>query len=85
MSNRLLTECWRSYCLRVAFVLIAIVSIGIGCSSSNDSEDPYLRGTFIDSAVQGVDYTTSSGLTGTTDAFGTFTYAAGDTVSFSLS
>lgn len=41
-------------------------------------------GVFTDAAVQGVAYTTSSGVTGTTNALGQFTYNPSDTVSFKL-
>lgn len=41
-------------------------------------------GVLTDAAVQGVAYTTSSGVTGTTDAQGQFTYTPNDTVSFKL-
>ncbi len=71
----------------IAFWLMVVV----GCSNSGGSggETPAgssdLTGILIDSAVEGVDYTTSSGLTGTTDSSGTFIYREGDVVSFSLS
>lgn len=41
-------------------------------------------GTFVDAPVAGLRYTTSSGGSGTTDASGTFQYAAGDALTFSL-
>lgn len=41
-------------------------------------------GVLTDAAVQGVAYTTSSGVAGTTDALGHFTYNPNDTVSFKL-
>ena len=41
-------------------------------------------GVFLDSAVAGVNYITSSGLAGVTDTNGTFYYNPGDTVSFTL-
>ena len=39
-------------------------------------------GTFVDGVVEGAMYTTSSGLTGTTNASGAFSYREGDTVTF---
>ena len=87
MDRNAITGYRLSSLLKIIFTLILTVFIAIGCSSSSSDTpagDSNLTGTFIDSAVQGVDYTTSSGLTGTTDASGTFTYAKGDTVSFSL-
>ena len=41
-------------------------------------------GILSDAPVEGVKFTTSSGITGTTDAAGAFTYKAGDSVSFEL-
>ncbi|MEL0045770.1 MAG: hypothetical protein VW995_13450, partial [Deltaproteobacteria bacterium] len=41
-------------------------------------------GVFLDSAVGGVDYSTSSGLGGVTDSSGTFYYKPGDKVSFTI-
>ncbi len=41
-------------------------------------------GVLTDAAVQGVAFTTSSGVTGTTDARGQYRYNPGDTVSFTL-
>ncbi|MEG3640982.1 cadherin-like domain-containing protein [Magnetococcus sp. PR-3] len=44
-----------------------------------------LSGNFVDSAVEGVNFSTSSGQTGTTDTEGTFTYLSGsDTITFTL-
>ncbi|MBT9488116.1 MAG: hypothetical protein IV093_11460 [Rubrivivax sp.] len=41
-------------------------------------------GVLTDAAVQGVAFSTSSGVTGTTDALGQYRYNPGDTVSFAL-
>ncbi len=41
-------------------------------------------GVFKDSNVGGLDYSTSSGLSGVTDPLGQYTYAAGDSVTFSI-
>jgi len=41
-------------------------------------------GVLTDAAVQGVAFSTSSGVTGTTDALGQYSYNPGDTVSFKL-
>jgi hypothetical protein len=43
-----------------------------------------LSGIFIDAPVSGLAYSTTSGVTGVTDAAGTFRYNAGDTITFSL-
>ena len=52
-----------------------------GCGSGGSSSD---TGYLIDSEVIGVSYSTSSGLTGTTDIYGRFQYQNGDDVTFSL-
>ena len=43
-----------------------------------------LSGVFSDGPVQGVSFSTTSGVSGTTDAQGRFTYNAGDKVTFTL-
>ncbi len=43
-----------------------------------------LSGTFKDAAVTGVAYSTTSGVTGVTDASGSFRYNPGDTITFTL-
>ncbi|MDJ0778159.1 MAG: hypothetical protein QNJ85_09870 [Gammaproteobacteria bacterium] len=63
----------------VALAMISCALMLNGCSSS-DSDDPN-TGYFIDSAVEGVFYTTPS-FSGTTDVNGTFTYMPGEEVSF---
>lgn len=62
-----------------------------GCGDSGNTVDndtspqaTTLTGQFVDSAVAGLGYTLSSGLSGTTNEQGEFSYASGDTVSFSL-
>jgi hypothetical protein len=46
------------------------------------SETPTKVGYFLDSAIAGADYNTSSGLSGTTNSDGMFKYKEGDTVTF---
>ena len=61
------------------------------CSSGGDGgagggtpvAAPTLTGTFVDAPVAGLPYATSSGLGGTTNAQGQFSYRSGDTVTFS--
>lgn len=60
-----------------------------GSDDDNGSDDEPTAGsrtgTFIDSAVAGVTFTNApSGVTGTTDAQGRFTFEPGDTVTFSI-
>ena len=59
----------------------------IGCGSSSDSSSTTTdtqTGYFIDSPVVGLDYKTSSGVTGITDNRGGFKYKEGETVEFSI-
>ena len=59
------------------------------CGGSNDSENPATTapvtstGIFIDSAVEGLQYTTDT-LSGITNAAGEYQYIAGETVRFSI-
>ena len=64
--------------------LVAMLSAGlfIGCGSSSSSDTN--TGYFIDSAVEGTHYTTTSGLEGDTDEYGRFQYRIGDEVEISL-
>ncbi len=57
---------------------------GGGSSSTSGPASPSLVGQLIDSPVANVSYLTSSGLRGTTDANGNYSYKAGDTVKFSI-
>jgi hypothetical protein len=66
-----------------AISLVASLAL-VGCGSSSSSSDASLQGYFIDSAVSGTSYTTSSGISGITDAQGGFKYREGDSVKFSL-
>jgi hypothetical protein len=74
----------------------AVLIVGAGlllaaCSSGSDGGGgggtpvaaPTLTGTFVDAPVAGLPYATSSGLGGTTNAQGQFSYRSGDTVTFS--
>lgn len=61
--------------------LVFSVCLLAGCSSS----DPELKqGVFVDAPVEGLTYSTSSGLTGTTNADGVCNFAADDRITFSL-
>lgn len=58
---------------------------GSGSSGSGSSSATTYTGTFIDAPVQGLSWNASpSSLSGTTDANGTFSFKAGDTVTFAL-
>jgi hypothetical protein len=74
----------------MVFVLVVGVMIGLtGCGGGGGSSTPpssdTQTGYLIDSAVDGVEYITSSGKSGTTSDGGKFEYANGDTnISFSI-
>lgn len=61
--------------------LIAAVCFLTACGNSDTITK---QGLFVDAPVEGLSFTTSSGLAGTTNASGAFNYVAGDTVTFSL-
>ncbi|RLA67147.1 MAG: hypothetical protein DRQ78_03150 [Epsilonproteobacteria bacterium] len=67
------------------FTLSSFLLTGCGLENSSDSPTTsYTSGTFVDSAVIGLDYECSSGDTGATDNDGTYTCPSGDTVIFIL-
>ena len=69
--------------LAVISMLFLLAACGGGGDGGNGGATQELTGQFIDSAVTGLYYEASpSGLTGTTDASGTFKYKAGDTIEF---
>lgn len=71
----------------VSMSMLVLVSCGGGGGGGGGSATPTgsKSGVLTDAIVAGVSYTTSpSGLSGTTDANGVFTYNAGDTVQFKL-
>lgn len=67
-----------------AYLLIFSMSQVISaCSSDGDPVSAERSGVFLDSAVQGLDYTTPT-RTGTTDESGEFSYLAGENITFSI-
>ena len=75
--------------LSLASILSAGLFTGCGSSSSSSSSDVLTTagdtvGYFIDSAVKGAHYKTTSGLEGDTDEFGRFSYNIGDEVELFL-
>ena len=50
-----------------------------GTGGGTPAAAPTLTGTFVDAPVSGLSYATSSGLSGTTNAQGQFSYRSGDT------
>nr|WP_315202950.1 hypothetical protein [uncultured Albidiferax sp.] len=67
----------------LASVAMAVSACGGGGGGSSPSASA-LTGQFIDAAVANVDYETSSGLRGSTDANGSYRYNPGDTVTFRI-
>jgi hypothetical protein len=79
----------RRYMILVAALLTTAMFFACGGGSSGGDESPgttptAATGIFKDSNVGGLQYTTSSGQSGTTDAFGHYNYMTGDTVTFSV-
>lgn len=65
--------------------LLFLVACGGGGGGTTTSSATSYTGQYIDAPVKGLSYTASpSGLTGTTDASGNFSFQAGDTVSFNI-
>ena len=79
-------------CLPIWLLLICTFLSSCGNNSSQNFADSFgdgsaqnLTGSFVDSPVKGLTfYASPSGLTGTTDASGSFTYRIGDVVEFRL-
>lgn len=69
--------------LCLAASIAALTACGGGDGGSSPAAT-VATGTLTDSQVGGVQYSTSSGRSGTTDADGHFSYVAGDTVTFRL-
>ncbi len=67
----------------LSLLSLAASAFLIGCGSSSTTSDTEI-GYFIDAPVAGMNYKTTSGLAGTTDAQGRFQYRKGDKVDFSL-
>ncbi len=65
-------------------VLASLLSACGGGSSGGASSTGSLSGVFVDAPVTGIAYSTSSGISGTTNTEGQFNYAKGDTVTFSV-
>ena len=76
------TTSFAKFALSVSF-LAMLASCGGGGGGGGASSSTTYSGQFIDAPTKGLTYTSSpSGLTGTTDANGTFRFQAGDVVSF---
>jgi hypothetical protein len=73
----------RPFSLSIAAAL-ALSACGGGGSDTPTAVVGAQTGVFVDSAVEGLSYETSSGVKGTTDAQGHFKYNEGDTVTFKV-
>lgn len=72
------------FSLRHAVVILVIISAMVilyGCSDDGGSGSQINTGKFVDSHIEGIDFSTPT-YTGTTDSQGTFKYQPGETVSF---
>jgi hypothetical protein len=65
-------------------ILLSISVVVLAACGGGGGTGPVSTGQFINSPAKGVNYRTSSGLSGVTDANGNFEFRAGDSVSFSL-
>ncbi len=69
--------------------LCVATALALGACGGGGDDAPTVAvgtqtGVFVDSAVSGLSYETSSGVKGTTDALGQFKYNPGDTVTFKI-
>ena len=77
---------------KIKFLVLApFVVVMYGCSSSSDSTpattspaSTAVSGLFLDAEVEGLSFATTSGITGITDANGTYSYLPDEDVSFSV-
>lgn len=88
MSNMMRVGSIRAVGLLFCLVGLAVLLTSCGGDGGGGGGTPPvaapLPGVFVDSPVEGLGYTTSSGLSGTTDANGSFGYNPGDTVAFTI-
>ncbi len=86
--SSLLINALRSMFFACTFLALAACGGGGGGSDSGSSPAPTptaQQGYFIDSAVEGLNYSASpSGLVGVTDSAGEYNYQPGDTITFSI-
>ncbi|PRB84650.1 carboxylesterase/lipase family protein [Pseudomonas sp. MYb185] len=68
----------------LAVSLVPLLLAGCFGGSSSSSKPRVLTGTFIDSAVSGLDYQGTDTAASTTDDLGQFQYRQGETISFSI-
>jgi len=73
----------KQYNMIQKIIIMAIIAILAACGAGNNYSPPetFNKGVFIDSAVEGLKYTTNT-LSGTTDSHGTFEYRKNETIRF---
>lgn len=64
--------------------LLSLTLSGCGSDTQSGNTKQVSTGVFIDAAVSGLDYISSSDVKGRTDENGTFNYNEGDTITFSM-
>ena len=75
----------KSLSVGLAVIFSSLFLVACGGGGSGGSSNTTSSGSFINSPTQGIRYSASpSGLSGTTDENGTYSYISGDTVTFSL-
>jgi len=73
-----------------SLIIASSVALAACSSGGGGSDDDTVvaagssKGLFVDAEVEGLSYTTSSGVEGVTDENGTYSYTPGDTISFSV-
>ena len=81
---------WRARLMLIAFVIFLVACEGRDDNGSSSVRNSGIQlagattGKLMDAAVSGVNYSTSSKMTGITDEHGTYKYNHGDTVEFKL-
>ncbi|RFA30992.1 hypothetical protein CAI21_03185 [Alkalilimnicola ehrlichii] len=85
MTYRVINGRWRrAPLLAVSLSLLALPLSGCNSSSSSSSNPEALTGTFIDSAVSGLNYKGTDTAAGVTDEWGQFNYFSGETITFAI-
>ena len=70
--------------LKLIALSLVTSAILIGCNGESSDSTATQTGTFVDAPVSGLNYTTTSGLSGDTDSEGHFNYQVGDSVTFKV-
>ena len=68
----------------ISLALLGLNACGGGSSDSASDSTTSRQGLFVDAEVEGLSFTTDSGVSGVTDEYGTYNYNNGDRISFSV-